>query len=368
MKKIQSLTAKYATHPGEIIMDELEARDIKQIDFAKRIDYPRSQLNEIIKGKRNINATLALMLEKELGINAAYWLTAQNNYDLDIAKIQLANKEASQAKENWSTYKSLVDIAYLKLKGFITGDKVKDIRSINNLYNANNSFDVHQVIKSYGTSVFFKKSIIKNSSEIATVSWIKVLEHKASLVEVSDFNAQLQNELISDLKLLFKDNKNLLAKCEALLASYGIKLIILDKPKGTFIDGIALWNGNKPTIGLSLRYHQLDKFAFALFHELGHVYLHLLSNHKNMFIEVENDINKNCTAEKEANSFAFTKLISNDDWQKILANKESIYKFNDKIIKQLAKTNDLHPAILKGLLCNHFQNFKFKSEIDSRIN
>jgi HTH-type transcriptional regulator/antitoxin HigA len=46
-------------------------------------------LNELIKGKRHISALLALKLEKQLGISAAFWLRLQIDYDLKIARKQL---------------------------------------------------------------------------------------------------------------------------------------------------------------------------------------------------------------------------------------------------------------------------------------
>ncbi len=68
--KNKDLTAGYATHPGEMLLDELGARNISQADFAKQIGYQKSQLNEIINGKRGINADLALLLEGALKIDA----------------------------------------------------------------------------------------------------------------------------------------------------------------------------------------------------------------------------------------------------------------------------------------------------------
>ena len=75
-----NLIPAFATHPGTILADEMEANEYNQIDLAKLIDIKRSQLNEIIKGKRNINADLALLLEKALGIDADFWMEAQKNF------------------------------------------------------------------------------------------------------------------------------------------------------------------------------------------------------------------------------------------------------------------------------------------------
>lgn len=55
---------------------------------------PRSQLNEIIKGKRGISADLALSLESELGVDAEIWLNLQKMYELDVARIRRRDQEA----------------------------------------------------------------------------------------------------------------------------------------------------------------------------------------------------------------------------------------------------------------------------------
>ncbi|MEP7238882.1 MAG: HigA family addiction module antitoxin [Ferruginibacter sp.] len=73
-------------HPGEVLSDEINARKIKQKDFAKKIKLLAPHFNDLLKGKRHISARIALKLEKELDIEADYWLRLQMNYDLAIAK------------------------------------------------------------------------------------------------------------------------------------------------------------------------------------------------------------------------------------------------------------------------------------------
>ncbi len=76
-------------HPGELLGEELEAREISQKEFAEVVGLRPSHLNELIKGKRNVSALLALKMEKSLGIDADIWMRLQVQFDLDIAKKQL---------------------------------------------------------------------------------------------------------------------------------------------------------------------------------------------------------------------------------------------------------------------------------------
>jgi HTH-type transcriptional regulator/antitoxin HigA len=106
---ISDLTPCLATHPGEMLADELEARGIKQQEFALQIGMQKSQLNEIIKGKRSFNAEFAVLIEAALGISADFWLKAQMNYDLAVVKIQGKVQERVTAITTWNMMKTALN-------------------------------------------------------------------------------------------------------------------------------------------------------------------------------------------------------------------------------------------------------------------
>ncbi len=74
------------THPGELVKDELEALKLPQARLAERIGVSPSLINEIIKGKRNINTEMALLLEAALGTPAELLLNLQSAYNMQKAK------------------------------------------------------------------------------------------------------------------------------------------------------------------------------------------------------------------------------------------------------------------------------------------
>ncbi|MDX2047791.1 MAG: HigA family addiction module antitoxin [Chitinophagaceae bacterium] len=76
-------------HPGEVLGEELAAREISQKEFAELIEMRPPHLNELIKGKRHISAVLAIKLEKHLNIDAGFWMRLQTDYDLKLARKQL---------------------------------------------------------------------------------------------------------------------------------------------------------------------------------------------------------------------------------------------------------------------------------------
>ena len=81
-----------ATHPGELIKDEIEYRGIKQKELAKTMGISPNILNELILGKRNITPSIATKLEKALDIDAAYWMRLQVKFEIDSIRIKHRNE------------------------------------------------------------------------------------------------------------------------------------------------------------------------------------------------------------------------------------------------------------------------------------
>ena len=71
------------THPGEMLLEEfLKPLGISQSAFAERLGISFPRLNEIIRGKRGVNADTALRLARVLGMSADFWLGLQQDWDL----------------------------------------------------------------------------------------------------------------------------------------------------------------------------------------------------------------------------------------------------------------------------------------------
>lgn len=73
-------------HPGDILMDELEARNIKKTVFAEQLGMKPGHFSELLHGKRHVSAATALKLEALLDISAEYWMRVQVYYDLFVER------------------------------------------------------------------------------------------------------------------------------------------------------------------------------------------------------------------------------------------------------------------------------------------
>jgi len=81
------VTPFVATHPGEMIKDELRERGMTQKQLAEQTGIKPSVLSETINGKRSVSLSVALALEKSFDIPADIWMNLQTQYDLDAANI-----------------------------------------------------------------------------------------------------------------------------------------------------------------------------------------------------------------------------------------------------------------------------------------
>lgn len=81
-------TFEWLIHPGEIISDVLDERNITQKELAQRAGISETSLSDVIHGKRDISKELAIGLECALGVPRSFWLNLQSNYDAEKKKLQ----------------------------------------------------------------------------------------------------------------------------------------------------------------------------------------------------------------------------------------------------------------------------------------
>lgn len=80
-----------AATPGRVLAEEfLAGHQLSQSELSRRTGIPRSTVNEIIKGKRPINAEIAFTLGTFFGIDPQFWINLQSRYDLRCVQIKRA--------------------------------------------------------------------------------------------------------------------------------------------------------------------------------------------------------------------------------------------------------------------------------------
>ncbi|MCD4794086.1 MAG: HigA family addiction module antidote protein [Bacteroidales bacterium] len=77
-----------ATHPGVLLKQELEYKQISVKEFAINSQISENSIKKIINGKEYITIDIALKLETILNIDTDFWLQLQYNYEKDLLKIK----------------------------------------------------------------------------------------------------------------------------------------------------------------------------------------------------------------------------------------------------------------------------------------
>jgi len=77
-----------ATHPGEILKDELEARGMSAHRLALELGVPPTRIADIVHCRRAVTPETALRLARYLGGSAKLWLRLQADHDLAVAERQ----------------------------------------------------------------------------------------------------------------------------------------------------------------------------------------------------------------------------------------------------------------------------------------
>ncbi len=76
------------THPGEILKDEIEYRNLSQTQLAKQMGMSYKMLNDILNERRPLTTTTAMLFEAALDIPAESLMRMQLKYSM-----QMANKD-----------------------------------------------------------------------------------------------------------------------------------------------------------------------------------------------------------------------------------------------------------------------------------
>lgn len=85
-------------HPWKELIEELRIKNLTQKDFSLMLWKRVSELNELIKGKRNITIQWDILLSQALWTPEKYWIHKQIDYDYAIIKKELDLKSSLPIK------------------------------------------------------------------------------------------------------------------------------------------------------------------------------------------------------------------------------------------------------------------------------
>lgn len=348
-----------ATHPGTILKYELEDRNLTQKEFAILIGMQKSHVSEIITGKRPITMTIAEKIECKLGISAVTLVNMQKQYEYDTNIINQKEIEEQKAINILKLYNEIFDInSFFKRCAIHMDTAIEKLNHLRGVCNLPKPAELKLEVDG-----MFKKSAKTGLDARMLMTW-KILAEKKALSEnaTGKFDRKDEGKVVEELKKILHKNQNTEKLVKETLSKYGIVFCIEEKIEKASIDGYSYIENETPYIILTKRYDRIDNFAFAIMHEIGHIYLHYTEGVKSK-LSIENYDNDS-SEEKAANNYAANALIPNQEWKnapKVRVNPITI----QREYTNWALNKGMNKWIVLGRISHETGMYKFKSD-DSR--
>ena len=304
-----------AVHPGSILKRELQERGIKQKELAKLMDMPASNLCDIVKGKRPITEAIAIKLEESLGVSFQTWMNLQTQYSYVTMQRETIDAEEAKASAEELSLSDRLNLKVVYKRLGITATtalarlgqlKEKLCIDLNGLSNLEDS-----------TEGYFKRSDTMKIDVNNMRTWLLLAWSAASKAELNtSFNRDNCTLAASEISDLANSSTLTTEKIQSILNSYGIVYLHVAKLDYAPIDAYCVMSGGHPAIVVTYRYNDMDKLAFDVLHELGHISKHLTAERS--FITIDGENSSTNPEEVEANKFAKDMLIPPAVWKSII--------------------------------------------------
>ena len=269
---------------------------------------------------------------------------------------KLKSKSSRTASLDWGRFPAHEMYKRSWFKGFQGSFKTLDM-------------EANELVEEFVTTYIKKPSLVlyrqhtrlkPKFDQYALLAWeCRILDLASSVKITQEYQPNLlTDEWIESIRKLSSLNDGP-SKAREKLMEVGIILVVEPHLSGTYLDGAAmLFNGERPVIGMTLRYDRLDNFWFVLFHELCHVKIHLQKGDLDTIFD-DLDADEAEGIEKEADTFAYEVLIPMKEWEKALArytqSKESVRSFASKL--------GIGPSVVAGRIRKEANNYTILTDL-----
>ena len=292
----------WASPPGHTIEDLLDEQGWTQAELAKRLDFTRKHVNDLVKGRTPISPITAMRLESVFGAPANFWLNREAQYQETLERRRAFDRLESAA--DWLKEIPLADMGRL---GWIERTRHKGEQvAICLQYFGVASVDAWR--KQYEEAPVAFRSSPKFRKKFGSVAaWLRRAESEATRIHCVRFDkAGFKESLVEARRLTDQvDPGVFVPELVKLCAAHGVAVVFVPAPKGCPVSGAARWlSPDKALLVLSLRHKTNDHLWFTFFHEAAHLLLH---SKKMQFVDMDDGVPDE--SEEQANSFAKNILI-----------------------------------------------------------
>ena len=93
---LKAPTHRIATHPGALLMEQIEEMALSVSRVARETGLPTTRLHEIVHERRGVTAETAIALGEYFGQTPEFWMNAQTVYEL--SKVQAESGDVIRAR------------------------------------------------------------------------------------------------------------------------------------------------------------------------------------------------------------------------------------------------------------------------------
>lgn len=335
------LSRDLLSHPGETLKEVLEEKNISQKDLAIRAGVTPAFVSKVIAGEKDISRKFAKGLEYALGVDAAFWLNLQANYDAELLEVNEADSIDEKELSVYAILKKAKIVDYLRNCCSIPADTKREecLLQVRRVLKLSNLSSLSQL----QTTGAFRISDKVEYDPYVLGAWIRICRMLAEQNTVHNhFDKDCIASLVYDLKNLMNSyDTDLQTDISTLMARYGINFTIVRHFSGAPVQGFISLDDGVLQMFLTIRHSYADIFWFSLFHELGHVVNGDVS--VNFF-----DCGSDAVIEKKADLFASSCLLNTKTYESFLAEKD----FSISAINSYSVSEGIPPYIVIGRLQN----------------
>ena len=89
---------RVATHPGALLLEQIEEMGLTVSGVARDIDLPATRLHEIVHERRGLTAEMAIALGEYFGQTPEFWMNAQKTYELSRELVENGKRIRSRVR------------------------------------------------------------------------------------------------------------------------------------------------------------------------------------------------------------------------------------------------------------------------------
>ena len=173
----------YSVHPGEILFETLEARDITHSELAARTGLSLKTVSQITNSRAPITSETAIQLERVLGISATLWNNLDANYRLHQARV--ASRKVNERRLKWLDGFPIRELTQLGVlpSGLTRPEKLERLLEFFGVASPRAWKTRYRHL-----AVSFRKSLAFKSSLESVSCWLRLGELEAERVETAPYN------------------------------------------------------------------------------------------------------------------------------------------------------------------------------------